>query len=750
MKVLLQLVLITLFVNYLLPGQTLVYPDIPNDFINYLAFTSSSIGFFVNAGGDLLQTTNGGETWTTKYFIPDQSIKEVKFIDSLTGFAFSDKMVSEPGDISLIYTLDGGETWENSPISLFGSTTFLPVSLTHIIKANSNGIETLSNFFNNWDTTYTIPTFKVYEDSTFIWYEKYGDIYQFQKLENGNILALGNSYLARDYGIISDSVTFILQSSNSGETWDTLWCDLPILMNTISFADSQIGWMAGEYQKIYKTTNGGITWNLQYSPSSSYGPINYIFALDELNIFAVACSTLVISNDGGNSWNNLHFNYYGDYKVYFKNNMNGYLYGEDFYKTVDGGHTWSRVSHSIKDNISNIYFINTKMGWAAGYGTVYKTTDGGYSWKSQISYSPVLNYKVGLNFIDTSNGFLVTYYNAYKTTNGGTTWDILHLTNNNKIFYPGEVKFYNHNLGIIANEAEESVPGSHNYDVPSVFVTTDKGENWQRIIYPAGSYYNQFKKMVFVSPDSLWGITATGIWLSNDTAKTWQPIYSTSYFLGSYSFDFIDPYHGCFSDAGYEINYTSDAGQTWQNLDLSKYIWPNDYKIIGQDVSRNFRIFGVGDKGRIVKYTVNGISHNQYLPSYTGKNMNAISLYMDGQFPNLWFAGDGFTIIHRTSELVFGIDKKDDGKITGYELLQNYPNPFNPVTTIKYAIPKMSNVTIKVYDILGRKVATLVNEKKLPGIYEVKFNGKDLSSGVYFFRIKAGDFVGTKKMLLLK
>jgi hypothetical protein len=85
-----------------------------------------------------------------------------------------------------------------------------------------------------------------------------------------------------------------------------------------------------------------------------------------------------------------------------------------------------------------------------------------------------------------------------------------------------------------------------------------------------------------------------------------------------------------------------------------------------------------------------------------------------------------------------------------YKLEQNYPNPFNPGTKINYSIPKAGLITLKVYDMLGKEVSTLVNENKNAGNYTIVFNGGNLSSGIYFYKLSSGDFTQTKKMLLIK
>jgi hypothetical protein len=85
-----------------------------------------------------------------------------------------------------------------------------------------------------------------------------------------------------------------------------------------------------------------------------------------------------------------------------------------------------------------------------------------------------------------------------------------------------------------------------------------------------------------------------------------------------------------------------------------------------------------------------------------------------------------------------------------FELSQNYPNPFNPSTDIRFQVPAVGNVKLAVYDLLGREVAVLVNEKKESGSYQVTFNANNLASGVYMYRLQAGSFVEARKMLLIK
>ena len=129
---------------------------------------------------------------------------------------------------------------------------------------------------------------------------------------------------------------------------------------------------------------------------------------------------------------------------------------------------------------------------------------------------------------------------------------------------------------------------------------------------------------------------------------------------------------------------------------------------------------------------------------YTGSSyVNTPFVETDGSENNVW------------NEIVYqvGVGVNDNGqneKVSQFALSQNYPNPFNPVTVISYQLSAFSDVKLVVFDLLGREVATLINENKPAGEYQVNFNASDLPSGIYFYTLSAGNYSETKKMTVIK
>jgi hypothetical protein len=263
------------------------------------------------------------------------------------------------------------------------------------------------------------------------------------------------------------------------------------------------------------------------------------------------------------------------------------------------------------------------------------------------------------------------------------------------------------------------------------------------------------------------GWDTTGIDLQlGDTTITWSIHPSDEYSIdSSYSMQF------------YLENY-NDAGKIWIQKPFivqqqKDYIVNIDYKFASRD-------FGLANLWTIITgvyLSPPDSAHELIYQGYTGNGFNFDTGYvwLDKNYEfninsdtsnNLWIVIGiwGNWEVPRTyyiDSLSINIEEGNTGSlsdetgfITDYCLYQNYPNPFNPVTIITYSIPYASNVTIKVFDILGNEIATLLDEEKYAGFYKLTWDAVsargELPSGVYFCRMQAGNFVQIKKMLLLR
>ena len=149
------------------------------------------------------------------------------------------------------------------------------------------------------------------------------------------------------------------------------------------------------------------------------------------------------------------------------------------------------------------------------------------------------------------------------------------------------------------------------------------------------------------------------------------------------------------------------------------------------------------------------ISISSIAPGTTAGPTNDINISVSSRFSgvfnlNFEIMSNGWTYWRDTiSQVVTGVDDIMQAPLS-YNLSQNYPNPFNPSTTISYSIPAKSQVTLRVYDILGSEIKMLVNEEKTAGTYKINFNASNLSSGIYFYKLQTDNYVKCKKMILLK
>ena len=177
----------------------------------------------------------------------------------------------------------------------------------------------------------------------------------------------------------------------------------------------------------------------------------------------------------------------------------------------------------------------------------------------------------------------------------------------------------------------------------------------------------------------------------------------------------------------------------WQILEGSNWVnwWKQIYKY--DENNNHIETITLDPDGN------NWVNTTRYAMTYD-ENKNRLDMLVQNWQAGNWWNSRKHTY---TYEDITEVEQLTEG-IKVYRLSNNYPNPFNPTTIISYSIPKQSTVTIKVFDVLGRDVSVLVNEEKPVGNYEVEFDASNLTSGVYFYRIQAGDFIDVKKMVLLK
>jgi len=202
----------------------------------------------------------------------------------------------------------------------------------------------------------------------------------------------------------------------------------------------------------------------------------------------------------------------------------------------------------------------------------------------------------------------------------------------------------------------------------------------------------------------------------------------------------------------------SDAGGGNALSSIDKGDWVEYYIDVPQSGTYplEYRIASATDTGRIElmssKDTIVSVSNLPVTGSWnTWQSVSAVVQLSEGpQVIRMFASQGGFLLNWMRFSSITGVRDNDSRVVKEFQLLQNYPNPFNPSTAIKYQVPKTGLVTLRIFDILGREVASLVNEEKPSGTYSIQWDASTMSSGVYFYRLHAGSFIETKKMILLK
>jgi photosystem II stability/assembly factor-like uncharacterized protein len=399
---------------------------------------------------------------------------------------------------------------------------------------------------------------------------------------------------------------------------------------------------------------------------------------------------------------------------------------------------WIQQNAPTTSALLRVSFLNKNTGWACGMnGTMLKTTNGGSNWILQTTNITGKELR-SINIIDSNILYSVGFFETIiKTTNGGQNWNIIrdgqvgngnsfwssYFINSNTgwICGSGSLIFKTTNGGITFDSV--SVPTGYLYDIyfrnpleglacgdgAAMYKTTNGGLNWYYITVPVGTQASRFKQFSFINNNTgfIVGQENNKLYKTVNFGTSWDSISRAQLMDDTYTLFFANEYTGWIGGSFGLMCKTTNGGYNWYSENVSQFGsgYFGDLFFLNDTVG-----WAVGAVGKIL-YTE------------TGGQITKIS--------------------------------NNNSVTSGFELFQNYPNPFNHTTIIKYQIKdgyKNQLVAVKliIYDAAGREIKTLVNQKQPAGVFEVKFDVGNLSSGIYYYKIISENFVSTKKFIIIK
>ncbi|MDL1892707.1 T9SS type A sorting domain-containing protein [Sphingobacteriales bacterium CHB3] len=396
------------------------------------------------------------------------------------------------------------------------------------------------------------------------------------------------------------------------------------------------------------------------------------------------------------------------FRLSFLDSLRGWVCGFNgtMLKTTNGGNSWETQNSGINTDIRRVFALNDRFAWALSFvhwvdtstwfGTkILKTTDGGTVW-TNTEYPDWGEFFNSIVFKDSLNGWMGGEFGRMvRTTNGGETWIPVNV-NPPSPWSLINIKFLTPELGFAM--------GGRIDIIGTIWKTTDGGLNWRTQGFPDPPSPEPVHDVHMVDSLHIVGITGdqdygASMLRSRNAGEDWD--YTFLNIFGEPLALSFRTEKEAWVPLGFaaRMMYTPDTLHTWIEMDT-----PGRRAIYDLVFTDSLTGYAVGDSGTILKFKPKATSVSE-------KNSHA------------------------------------SGTFT---LFQNYPNPFNPATTISFDLPLQSFVTLRVFNLLGQEVRTLVNQVREPGRHHVTFNAGDLPSGIYISRIRAGTAVQSSKMMLLR
>jgi photosystem II stability/assembly factor-like uncharacterized protein len=702
--------------------------------LNDITFMDENQGWAVGGPGDILHTTDGGVTWSTRHVSPMIQAKKICFANALQGWVFG------RGECAF-HTSDGGATWVpqwfGSTLRLKGAVfadelhgwavgTYdsLDLSPGILIRTADGGehweLQEIPVSIELWAASFPdtvhgwVTGYDWGEDQGVIFHTSNGgDNWSLQYAGAASEYMRSASFVDSLHGWVSGGrwagsySPTILHTTDGGITWESQACPLNIMIEPIVFLDSTTGWASGFDHSFIHTTDGGETWLQQSYPADQ--TISAYSALDAERLWAAGESGMVL-------------------------------------QSTDGGTHWTILSHGTSDYLNDIAFADRSNGWAVGQtlttydGVLLHTTNGGSTWDLQSAVPATAWYGVDAltaNSVWISGGFGTVGH----STDGGIHWDTTVVYRDTSALEA--IRFTDELHGWAVGEAYSGGVNS-----PLVFHTADGGAEWEQQNVAGIDYVWD---VAFCDPMTGWIVGENGSILhTTDSGELWTLQNEGLNSVPLHSVSFVDAQHGwvcgyVFPTGNSVLLRTSDGGEHWESLPCGSNRYLTDVVFLDQQNGWMIANTDPDLTSGILRTTDGG---NTWTTMDTGGDYWARNLAVvdDGA---VWVVGSGGVIRHfETPESI--TPKESKFNLPHSYALSVYPNPFNPETTLAFDVPMMGRLRIAVYDVLGREVRVLADKVFAQGAHRIQFDGSALPSGAYFVRLDAGAISRTQKILLLK
>jgi photosystem II stability/assembly factor-like uncharacterized protein len=703
MKTRVFLLYLFLLSSFTYPQWNLLNPYPTGNALKTIHFIDDNTGWAAGVNGTIIKTTNKGNVWSFQSSGSTNLINSIFFPDIYVGCAAG-------ADGLIIRTSDGGEQW-------------------NIINSGTSAELKSIMFFNRlmgWAVGKSGVITRT-TDSGLTWNVQQSNL-------NSDLYSV--FFIDDSTGWISGESGLILQTTDSGVSWVQQNSGITYQLYSLFFSNNQTGWAAG-LNSILKTTNGGSTWVKQYYFDNPPGVIrsfsdihfqnNFGWAVGSRSLFSGYAGICFITTDAGQTWTE-SFMSAEPHATSFAGET-GWISGDAgmLAITTDNGISWQENS-IIRRRLDNIV-SNENTLFAGGYGSLlYRSSDSGLNWHS-VNYV-FSGYIEGITFPSQETGYLVDNYQyqngkVYKTTDGGESWNQLWSLPSGLPIPPifKDVAFSDPENGYIVGYQG------------ILLKTTNGGMNWNYLSdVTSSSLFG-----VYFIENTGWIIGTSGyIGKTSDAGLTWSSQNSgTASTL--YSIYMLNESTGWISGAGGVVLKTTDSGASW--ITQQSGVQFGLEKIFFIDENHGWMA------GQEILHTTDG-GLNWQVQAKPDGSQNLYSLFFRNNYEG-WAVGDNGTILYTSNGGVTFVESESETP-EEFLLAQNYPNPFNPKTTIHYDVKNSGRVQLKVYDLLGNEVSTLIDQHKEIGTYSVNFDATNLSSGVYIYTITVNEFNQSKKMVLIK